>query len=215
MTKIRTLIYMFLFSTFIINSFNSCAKKPKSTLEILDSNAPYDVIIVPGVPYDDDYWTKILMSRIYWSYYLHSNGYAKNIIYSGSAVYTPYVEAKIMAMYAKEMGIPETNIFTETNAEHSVENVFYSYKLARKLGFKKIALATDPFQSKMMQGPSKRMKVNIDFVPFSIEILDTMKIIEHNITDEKAYVENFISIEERENFFQRLRGTLGKNVKNQ
>ncbi len=212
MTKIRIVIYMFFISALVINTFNSCAKKPKNTLEILASKTTYDAIIVPGVPYADEYWTKILLGRIYWSHYLYTNGYAKNIIYSGSAVYTPYVEAKIMALYAREMGIPESVIYTETKAEHSVENVYYSYQIAKKMGFKKIALATDPFQSKMMQGPSKRMNINIDFIPFSFEILDTMEIMEHNIDDEKAYVDHFISIEERENFFQRLRGTLGKNI---
>lgn len=195
-------------------ALNSCAKNPDKAKDNIESISTYDAIIVPGVPYNDDYWTRVLMGRIYWSFYLYEQGIAKNIIYSGSAVYTPYIESKIMAMYGKALGIPEQNIFTETNAEHSVENVYYSYKLAKKLGFQKIALATDPFQSRMMKRPSKKMKVEIDFIPFSIEILDTLEIKEFDIPSEQAFVENFVSLEERENFFQRLRGTLGKNIKN-
>lgn len=152
------------------------------------------------------------MSRIYWANYLYKSGITKNIIYSGSAVYTPYVEAEIMAMYGKALGIPPENIYTETQAEHSVENIYYSYQIAQKLGFKKVALATDPFQSRMMKGPSKKMKVNIDFIPFSIEMVDTLQTTELIIDANKAFVENFVSLEERENFFQRLKGTLGRNI---
>ena len=34
------------------------------------------------------------------AYYLYKNGYTKNIIFSGSAVHTPYVEAKVMRLLA-------------------------------------------------------------------------------------------------------------------
>jgi len=192
-------------------TFTSCAKNPKENIN-LDNKQVFDAIIVPGVPYNDESWSKILMSRIYWSYHLYSQGITKNIIYSGSAVYTPYIESEIMAMYGKAMGIPDSVIYTETNAEHSVENVYYSYQIAKDLGFEKIALATDPFQSKMMEGPSNRMNVNIEFIPFSTEMLDTLKINDYNIPDDKAFVENFVSLTERKNFFQRFRGTLGGNL---
>lgn len=203
---------MSIISALIISSCNLFGKSPDKSIETVELNAPYDAIIVPGVPYNDEYWSRVLMGRIYWSYYLYKNGYAKNIIYSGSAVYTPYVESKIMAMYGNKLGIPERNIFVETEAEHSVENVYYSFHLAKELGFEKIALATDPFQSRMMKGPSKRMKVNIDFIPFSTELLDTMVIEDIEIAAEQAYIEDFIPLTEREGFFKRLRGTLGRNI---
>jgi uncharacterized SAM-binding protein YcdF (DUF218 family) len=117
-----------------------------------------------------------------------------------------------MAMYGKELGIPEQHIFIETNAEHSVENVYYSYHLAQDLGLKKVALATDPFQSRMMQGPSKRMDVPIDFIPFSTELLDTLNIKEMEIPAEQAFVEDFVPLTEREGFFKRLGGTLGRKI---
>jgi len=212
MEKRRILIIMASLTAFLTTTFVSCAKNPNEKLQEINAKGPYDAIIVPGVPYADEDWSKILMARIYWSYYLYSNGYTKNIIYSGSAVYTPYVESKIMAMYGKQMGVPEENIYTETRAEHSVENVYYSYQLAKEKGFSKIALATDPFQSKWMEGPSKRMDVHIDFIPFSTEMMDTLKVINYEINAEKAYVEDFVALDERKNFFQRLRGTLGGNL---
>ncbi|MCK7537086.1 MAG: YdcF family protein [Marinilabiliales bacterium] len=129
------------------------------------------LIIVPGVPYNDPNMSKILLGRIYWSHYLYSKGIAKNIIYSGSAVYTPYVESVIMSLYAQKLGVPADFIYTETKAEHSVENVYYSYKIAEKLGFKKIALATDPFQSRMLKRLSKKFKVEIEYIPFTFDFL--------------------------------------------
>jgi uncharacterized SAM-binding protein YcdF (DUF218 family) len=155
------------------------------------------------------------LGRIYWSHYLYKNGITKNIIYSGSAVYTPYVESEIMAMYGEKLGIPGSDIFTETKAEHSLENVYYSYNLAREMGFKKIALATDPFQSRMVKRPTKRMNVDIDFVPFTVKMLDTLNmegLKNMTIDSQNAYVKDFVSLEERKNFFQRLKGTLGRNI---
>lgn len=212
MKNFRNLIIMFSITAMLFGSFNLFAKNPDKTIANVEVNAPYDAIIVPGVPYNDEDWSRVLMARIYWSYYLYKNGYTKNIIYSGSAVYTPYIESKIMAMYGKELGIPEQHIFVETNAEHSVENVYYSYHLAQDFGLKKVALATDPFQSRMMQGPSKRMDVTIDFIPFSTDLLDTLNVKEMDIPAEQAFVEDFIPLTEREGFFKRLGGTLGRNI---
>jgi hypothetical protein len=65
-------------------------------------------------------------------------GSAKNVMYSGSSVYSPYYEGEVMAMYAAAIGIPKEHIFTETKAEHSTENLYYGYHKSRKLGFKKL-----------------------------------------------------------------------------
>jgi len=202
-------------SIVLTTSGNLYSNDPKVNKTKETENFIYDVIIVPGVPFNDPNMSKILIGRIYWSYYLYSKGIAKNIIYSGSAVYTPYIEAKIMSLYAIGFGVPADRIFIETNAEHSVENVYYSFKIAEKMGFNKIALATDPVQSRFMKRPSKRMKVDIDFIPFSFDFLDSVNIPDIQIMAEEAFVKDFVSIEERESFFKRFRGTIGKNIKYQ
>ncbi|NPA67471.1 MAG: YdcF family protein, partial [Chlorobi bacterium] len=111
--------------------------------------APYDAIIVPGVPFDGKEWSDIMKMRVYWSYLLYKRGVAEHIIYSGGAVYSPYYESEIMKLYAIKLGIPDSVIFTDTVAEHSTENLWYSFKLAKQKGFKKLALATDPVQNFM------------------------------------------------------------------
>ncbi len=173
----------------------------------------YDAIIVPGVPLENGVWSDVMKARVYWSVYLYKKGIAKNIIFSGSAVYTPYIEAQVMALYAEQLGVPKENIFIEKEAEHSTENLFYSYKLSQNLGFNNVALSSDPFQSKVLEKYAYKYDLPVDFLPVVFPILDSIPKINPDIDESKAFVENFISIEERESFLKRFAGTRGKNIR--
>jgi uncharacterized SAM-binding protein YcdF (DUF218 family) len=159
---------------------------------------PYDAIIVPGIPCDGGKWGFIMKWRVYWSVLLYKNGITRNIIYSGSAVYTPYTEAVIMALYAEKLGVPKENIFVETKAEHTTENLFYSWELAQKMGFKKIAFATDPFQSLKIEPYIQQFDIDVDLIPSVIGIMRHIQPQEIEIESYKAYKTDFISIRERE-----------------
>src|SRR3954462_10051264 len=109
---------------------SSCYYSRKNAARLLAkaySEAPYDVIIVPGVPLNNGKWDRVMKGRVYWSKYLFDKGIAKNVMYSGNSVYSPYYEAEVMKLYALSLGIPGEHIFCEKKAEHSTENVFYSY----------------------------------------------------------------------------------------
>jgi uncharacterized SAM-binding protein YcdF (DUF218 family) len=186
---------------------------PPEYFERASINKPYDAIIVPGVPFENGAWSSVMKGRVLWSWYLYKNGFAKNVIYSGSSVYTPFVEGKIMAMYAEKLGIPKENIFSETHAEHSTENVYYGYKLGQHLGFKSMALATDPFQTKTLLSYIKKLKISMPVIPMVYERMDSLKYDEPVIDTMQAYVTPFTSITEREGFWKRLRGTMGKRIK--
>jgi uncharacterized SAM-binding protein YcdF (DUF218 family) len=173
---------------------------------------PYDAIIVPGLPFNGEKWSDLMKARVYWAYYLYSKGIAKNVIFSGSAVYSPYIEAEIMAMYGKELGIKEENIFTEKKAEHSTENLYYSYQIAKQKGFEKIGLATDPYQGRFLYFFAKKKHIPVTFIPAQLDTLMEMVKFDPVIDAEKAYVNNFVPITQKESFFQRLRGTRGKNI---
>ena len=201
-----------------ISIFTSCYYSHKATQKLFAkaiAAEPYDVIIVPGVPLNNGKWDRIMKGRVYWSKYLFDKGIAKNIVYSGASVYSPYYEAKVMAMYAEAIGIPREHIYTEIKAEHSTENIYYSYKYARKLGFTRIALASDPFQTRTLRGfTRKRVSSDIGLIPF---VVDTMKVIEPSMIDPvidytKAFNPDFISIKKRDNIFKRLRGTIRGNI---
>ena len=196
---------------------NSCSFSVKTSKRLLTESRikGYDIIIVPGVPLENGRWSKTMKGRIYWSKYLFDHGIAKNIMYSGAAVYTPYFEGDVMALYAAAIGIPAKNIFSETKAEHSTENLYYSYKKAKKLGFNSIALASDPFQTKSLKRYARK-KVNpeVGLIPM---VMDVMASMEPHMTDpvidpHPAFSKDFIRLDERQNFWKRLRGTLGKNV---
>lgn len=198
---------------------SACAFSAKSTRRKLQESqqTQYDMVVVPGVPFDTaaGKWSRTMKARIYWSKYLYDKGIAKNIMYSGSSVYTPYYEGEIMAMYAAAIGIPKEHIFTEIKAEHSTENIYYSYKKSRKLGFHKIALATDPFQAKMLtQFTYTKVATDVGIIPI---VFDTLKAMEPLMTDppidyQKAYNKDFVAITERENFWERMKGTMGNKL---
>lgn len=211
-------IILYVLPAVVMSGMLSCTFSAKATRKLLqqaESSGPFDVIIVPGIPFKDGKWDRIMKGRVYWSKYLFDKGIAKNIIYSGSSVYTAYYEAEIMALYAKAIGIPEAHIYTETKAEHSTENAYYGYKKARQLGFKRVALASDPFQTKLLRGYIRK-KVNKDIALIPM-VIDTMKAIEPamidpEIRDEQAFNPRFVSIKERESWWKRLRGTIRGNM---
>ena len=192
----------------------SMRKKPRKLFEaVLREQQTFDAIIVPGVPFKNGHWDSTMKGRVLWSYVLYKSGIAKNIIYSGGAVYSPYYEARIMGLYAQKLGVPQAHIFYDTLAEHSTENIYYSYELARKLGFKSIALATDPLQSKMTRSfTRKKFGTPIVHMPFVIDTLEAYNHLDPVIDPAPAYKADFKSIIEREGFWKRFRGTLGRHI---
>ncbi len=173
------------------------------------------MIAVPGVPFTEAGWDSTMKARVYWAKHLYDKGIAKNIMFSGSSVYSPYYEGEIMALYAIAIGIPKENVFTETKAEHSTENLYYVYLKSKKLGFTDIALATDPFQAKQLKRFARlRIGENTGIIPI---VFDTLRKIQPFMADpkidyQKAFNNNFVSIKSRESFWKRLRGTMGKNI---
>jgi uncharacterized SAM-binding protein YcdF (DUF218 family) len=198
--------------------FFSCAYSPKAAKKLLSKSKEtvYDIVIVPGVPFENGKWSYTMKGRVYWAKYLYDNGITKNIMFSGSSVYSPYYEGMIMALYAEALGVPKSNIFYEIRAEHSTENAYYSYHLAKKLGFTKIAVASDPFQTKTLKSFShKKLSRDIGMIPM---VVDSMNALKPSMTDpviefNKAFNENFVSLKKREGLFKRLRGTMGYNIK--
>jgi vancomycin permeability regulator SanA len=198
-------------------ALSSCSFSSKACKKLFNqsANQQFDLVIIPGGPFQNGKWGRIVKGRVYWSKFLFDNGIAKNLMYSGSSVYTPYTEAVIMSLYAQAIGIPKENIFTETKAEHSTENVYYAYQKARQLGFKKIAVASDPFQTKLIRKfTQKKVSPDIQLIPF---VVDTLKEMQPEMKDplidyEKAFNKNFKSITKRESFWKRLKGTMGKNI---
>jgi len=209
--------WLLVFSSLFLMTMSSCTYTEKTAQRLYNRSAvkTYDLVIVPGLPLEDSLvWSRIARGRIYWAKFLFDKGIAKNIMFSGSAVHTPYYEGTYMALYAEAIGIPKANIYTELLAEHSTENLYYSYKKAKKLGFKTIALASDPFQSKQLKSFAHlRLSRSIGIIPF---VIDTMLKLEPLMTNppidhQQAYEKDFIPLKKRESGWKRFRGTMGWN----
>lgn len=161
--------------------------------------APFDVVIVPGTPYDSARISPIYKARMFWAKALFDKGIARNLIFSGAAVHSAYIEAQTMKTMADSMGIPGGHTYIESRAQHSLENVAYSIELARQLGFKKIAVATDPFQAYYFKRHLNVKVLPIALLPFS---LDSMPLYYKRnaplIDARQAKIENFIPLERRE-----------------
>ncbi|HEX8515563.1 MAG TPA: YdcF family protein [Bacteroidia bacterium] len=211
--KANYIKYLFL-AAVLLSSCTFFRPRPHKLYQRALVNAPYDVIIVPGVPFNGKEWSMAMKGRVLWASYLVKQGIAQNVIFSGGAVYSPYVEAKVMALYAEALGIPKERIFIEDKAEHSTENVYNSYQLAKKMGFKKIAVASDPFQCNLLMGFTKRkFELPITHIPYVIPVLATIDDVNPSIIPDSAKVSNFRSIVETQSRWYRFRGTRGKNIK--
>jgi uncharacterized SAM-binding protein YcdF (DUF218 family) len=201
----------------ILSLLNSCAYSSRATKQLLKESLgkKYDIIVVPGVPFEDGKWSPTMKDRVIWSKFLYEKGIAKNVMYSGSAVYSPYREAEIMAMYGEKLGIPRKNIYTEIKAEHSTENIYYSYKKSKKLGFSTIALASDPFQTRMLRRFTRKIvSKDVALIPIVYDSIKHMEsVVQDPVIDSgKAYVDNFKAITQKDGFFKRFRGTRGLEI---
>jgi uncharacterized SAM-binding protein YcdF (DUF218 family) len=179
-----------------------------------DIKEPYDAIIVPGYPFrPNGKMNPIYKVRLYWAYHLYKQGKAKNIIVSGSAVHTPYVESKVYALYLIELGIDPDHIIIEDRAEHSLENVFYSMEIAEEHGFERVAVVSDKAHSFMLKYLAKKFdhEISADFIParWRFVILNYWNEFDLNIDYQKAYQPGFVHIDYRKTETQKKLGTSG------
>jgi uncharacterized SAM-binding protein YcdF (DUF218 family) len=212
MLKVLKYILIFLTGVFLISCLWFVPSVKKLTARSLKDNTVYDAIIVPGVPFNPPTWDMVMKMRVIWGVHLYKRGHTKNIIMSGSSVYSPFIEAQIMRLYAIKMGVPADHVFTEERAEHSTENIWYGYKLAKAMGFAKIAFASDPFQSRLLYSFARKHMKGLQFLPVIFDTLETLSHIEPKINYDSLRVSNFIALPDRESHWQRFRGTMGKHI---
>lgn len=209
----HTPLEIYVFGLLLLISLNSC--NLFKDVSISDPEyQPYDAIIVPGFPFNDEEgkMNAFQRMRLFWALHLYETGETNYIIVSGSAVHSPYVEAEIFAIFLTELGVNPKHIIIENRAEHSTENVFYSLELAKKLDLKRVAIATDPMQSKMIAYLMRNVDVEIDYLPTDLKMIFNkyQPKFDHAIDGSAAYVNNFVPLKVRENRKLRMQGTRGE-----
>ncbi len=162
------------------------------------TNAPYDVVIIPGSPYDNPEPNQMFTSRMLWALQLYKQGTVKHIIFSGSAVHTPYTEGTIMKAISDSMGIPSSVSSVETQALHTDENIYYGFAMAKKAGYKTIAVATDPFQNFFVSRHLKNEYSSIALLPMPIDTFRKYRDAELlKINAASLKIKNFVPLRER------------------
>lgn len=192
-------------------------RHPERYLAKARAHGAYDAVIVPGMPYDNGL-PEPVHARLVWSVYLYRTGLAKKIVMSGAAVYTPWVEAEVLREYAVALGVPREDILIDDQAQHSTENVYYGFKVARKAGLEHVALASDEFQTRLLKSFCRRVSRKLKGQPIGLiplvrdsiqtEYLKPLPPIDASV----AHVDSFVSIMDRESGWKRMRGTLGKHI---
>ena len=108
----------------------------------------FDAVIVPGCPtLPEGGLSKCLQRRAVWAAMLWERGQAAHFITSGAAVHTPFIEAEALGRAMHALGIPKERIFLETHALHTDENVFNSLRIAQKMGFARLGIASERGQA--------------------------------------------------------------------
>ncbi len=213
LTKIVVYFHIVLICVITL-SYCSFRRFSEKSYEEAKKHKPYDVIVVPGIPFEKKEISPVMKMRILWAKHLYDSGYTKNIIFSGAAVYNPFVEAIAMQTIADSLGLPPEHLFSETTAEHSTENIYYSWKMAKEMGFKKIALATDPFQAALLRSFMKKYCPGMDNIPLVMGVIK-METKMPLVDTVSFFKRDFVSIREREGFWKRFRGTRGRRVKDE
>ena len=109
---------------------------------------PFDAVIVPGCPTQaDGGLTLSLQRRAVWAALLWDRRQAEHFITSGSAVQTPFVEAEALAAALTALGVPAERIYLEPHALHTEENIYNSLRIAQKMGWSQLGVASDRGQA--------------------------------------------------------------------
>ncbi|MES2621311.1 MAG: YdcF family protein [Bacteroidota bacterium] len=192
------LIFIFL-SIGLLFQVSSCYLKKKSneTYQTYIKAAPYDAIIIPGIPYDSGKSHVMLKVRMYWAKQLFEKGITKNIIFSGAAVHSPYIEGHYMKILADSLGIPSNHTFVEPTALHGTENAANGFIMAQQMGFKKIALATDPFQSIFLESYEGVNVKGLAYLPFPVDSMPAFTKDLPAINPAEAFVPDFVPLKSR------------------
>jgi hypothetical protein len=110
---------------------------------------PYDAAVIPGCPSEENgSLSRCQRERAAWAAILWERGLASRFITSGAAVYTPYVEAEVLAAAIAALGVPADRIYLDPHALHTDENMRNAVRIARQLGWQHLTVASHGPQAK-------------------------------------------------------------------
>jgi hypothetical protein len=111
-------------------------------------SAMHDVIIVLGCPNNADGTPSTCQTkRADLAVAFMNAGYGTQFITSGAAVQNAFVEADTLKQLLVARGVPAASILTDTRAQHTDENIYYSTRIMEAYGWTDaIVISEDPGQ---------------------------------------------------------------------
>jgi len=123
-----------------------------------------DVIIVMGCAVWRDVPSPALYERIYKSFELYRDGYAKKIIATGAQGEGENVtEAEAIKKQLIRLGVKAKDIIEENKATNTVENLKFAKNIMQKNGFRKSIIVTNYFHIYRCSMVSSDLKINSTF----------------------------------------------------
>ena len=106
----------------------------------------YDVCIVLDCPTKDDgSISRMQKSRMDKAIALYQEGNVKRLLISGAGVRNHFVEADVMADYARSCGVHASDILKEKNARNTYDNLRYAKMLCKAHGYQHIVVVSSCF----------------------------------------------------------------------
>lgn len=105
----------------------------------------FDVIVVLGNPAKPDgSIAPIARSRVDEAIRQYRAGVAPRLIMTGGHVLNRWVEAQVMQQYAVSQGVPASAILTDGEAQNTIQNAYYAYKIMQAHGWASALVVSSP-----------------------------------------------------------------------
>jgi uncharacterized SAM-binding protein YcdF (DUF218 family) len=105
----------------------------------------FDVILVLGNPAKNDgSIAPIGESRVLEGIRQYQEGVAPRLLMTGGAVQNRFVEAQVMAQFARSQGVPASAVFAEGESRNTIQNAYYSYKIMQAHGWSSALVVSSP-----------------------------------------------------------------------
>tara|TARA_Y100000310_G_scaffold345406_1_gene464615 strand:- start:10169 stop:10708 length:540 start_codon:yes stop_codon:yes gene_type:complete len=107
-------------------------------------NSKVDAIIVLGCEFKNNNLGKESKSRVKQGIKLYKKGLSKNLVLAGGTKRKKYL-SYYMKQYARKLGIPTKNLFTEELSKDTIGNALFTKPIIKKQKWKNLILVTSDY----------------------------------------------------------------------
>ena len=106
----------------------------------------FDSIIVLGIPaLPDGTPSPEQRERVLEGVREYRAGIAARIIMTGGPAHNQFVEAHVMAQFAQSQGVPASDILEESQAQDTIQNIYYSATILQAHGWSSAEVVSSPY----------------------------------------------------------------------